>query len=291
MRIGNKDIGGNNPTWICAEIGINHNGSIDTAKQLIDVAKSAGCDCVKFQKRTIRLQYTKEELIQPRISPFGTTNGDLKLALEFEYKEYEEIDKYCKQISMTWIASAWDIPSIDFLEQFDVPAYKIPSAKNNDAYFLKRINKAGKPIIVSCGMANEDEILNIVNEIKLDNKMNRLALLVCTGSYPTKLEDLHLNRIDTLMTLYPGNIIGYSGHEIGIWPTFAAVVMGAKIIERHITLDRTMFGSDQAASLEPLALQKLVREIRDFEIAAGSYELGMLPCEVEVAKKLKRKFA
>ena len=287
MRIGNKDIGDNNPTWICAEIGINHNGSIDTAKQLIDVAKSAGCDCVKFQKRTIRLQYTKEELIQPRISPFGTTNGDLKLALEFEYKEYEEIDKYCKQISMTWIASAWDIPSIDFLQKFDVPAYKIPSARNNNIELIEYIKKTGKPIIMSTGMATFEEIKNIALNMVID----KLALLVCTGSYPARISDLHLNRIDTLRTLFPRNVIGYSGHEIGIWPTFAAVVMGAKIIERHITLDRTMFGSDQAASLEPLALQKLVREIRDFEIAAGSYELGMLPCEVEVAKKLKRKFA
>jgi len=287
MIINNKTIGNGCPCYIICEIGINANSSIDIAKQLIDVAKSAGCNAVKFQKRTIELQYTPEELAQPRISPFGTTNGDLKRALEFDYKAYQEIDRYCKEIGITWLASAWDKPSVDFLEQFDVPAYKIPSARNNNIELIEYIKKTGKPIIMSTGMATFEEIKNIALNMVID----KLALLVCTGSYPARISDLHLNRIDTLRTLFPRNVIGYSGHEIGIWPTFAAVVMGAKIIERHITLDRTMFGSDQAASLEPLALQKLVREIRDFEIAAGSYELGMLPCEVEVAKKLKRKFA
>ena len=287
MIINNKTIGNGCPCYIICEIGINANSSIDIAKQLIDVAKSAGCNAVKFQKRTIELQYTPEELAQPRISPFGTTNGDLKRALEFDYKAYQEIDRYCKEIGITWLASAWDKPSVDFLEQFDVPAYKIPSARNNNIELIEYIKKTGKPIIMSTGMATFEEIKNIALNMVID----KLALLVCTGSYPARISDLHLNRIDTLRTLFPRNVIGYSGHEIGIWPTFAAVVMGAKIIERHITLDRTMYGSDQAASLEPLALQKLVREIRDFEIAAGSYELGMLPCEVEVAKKLKRKFA
>jgi len=287
MIINNKTIGNGCPCYIICEIGINANSSIDIAKQLIDVAKSAGCNAVKFQKRTIELQYTPEELAQPRISPFGTTNGDLKRALEFDYKAYQEIDRYCKEIGITWLASAWDKPSVDFLEQFDVPAYKIPSARNNNIELIEYIKKTGKPIIMSTGMATFEEIKNIALNMVID----KLALLVCTGSYPARISDLHLNRIDTLRTLFPRNVIGYSGHEIGIWPTFAAVVMGAKIIERHISLDRTMFGSDQAASLEPLALQKLVREIRDFEIAAGSYELGMLPCEVEVAKKLKRKFA
>ena len=279
-------IGNNQPTWICAEIGINHNASLDIAKKLIDVAKAAGCDVVKFQKRMIELQYTDEELAQPRISPFGATNGDLKRALEFGYDDYCEIDKYCKKIGIIWLASAWDKPSVDFLEQFNVPAHKIPSAKNNDYEFIKYVRKTNKPIVLSTGMATEKEIEKATMFVKQD-----FALLVCTASYPAQISDLHLNRIDTLKTIYPYLTIGYSGHEVGIWPTFAAVVMGAKIIERHITLDRTMYGSDQAASLEPIALQKLVREIRDFEIAAGSYELGMLPCEVEVARKLKRKSA
>ena len=290
LNINGTKIGGNNPCYIICEVGINANSSVDIAKQLIDVAKSAGCQAVKFQKRTIELQYTPEELAQPRISPFGTTNGDLKRALEFDYDDYREIDRYCKEIGITWLASAWDIPSVDFLEQFDVPAYKIPSARNNDIELLEYIKKTGKPVIISTGMATEKEIENAIMCIQLDY-CNNIALLVCTASYPAKIEDLHLNRIKTLKEWFPYIPIGYSGHETGLWGTLCAVVLGAKIFERHITLSRTMFGSDQAASLEPLALQKLVREIRDFEIAAGSYELGMLPCEVEVAKKLKRKFA
>lgn len=287
MRIGDKDIGGNNPCYIIGEIGINHNGSLDIAKKLINIAKSSGCQAVKFQKRTIELQYTPEELAKPRESPFGKTNGDLKRALEFDYDDYCEIDRHCKEVGMTWLASAWDIPSVDFLKQFDVPVYKIPSARNNDIELIEHIKKTGKPIIVSTGMATIEDIENIA----LNMEMDKLALLVCTGSYPAQIADLHLNRIDTLRTLYPHHVIGYSGHEIGLWSTLCAVTLGAKIIERHITLDRTMFGSDQASSLEPMALYKLVREIHDFEIAAGSYELGMLDCEMEVARKLKRKFA
>ena len=287
MNIDGKEIDGNNPCYIVSEVGINANSSVDIAKQLIDVAKLAGCNAVKFQKRTIELQYTAEELAQPRISPFGTTNGDLKRALEFDYKAYQEIDRYFKEIGMTWLASAWDKPSIDFLEQFDIPVYKIPSARNNDIELIEHIERTGKPIILSTGMASIMEIENIVQS----TNVNKLALLVCTASYPTKLSDLHLYRIDTLRTLYPDNVVGYSGHEVGLWSTLCAVAMGAQIIERHISLDRSLFGSDQAASLEPMALHKLVREIRDFEIAAGSYELGMLPCEVEVARKLKRKSA
>src|SRR3990172_2006448 len=187
MNIKGIEIGGNNPAWICAEIGINANSSVDIAKKLIDVAKSAGCQAVKFQKRTIELQYTPEELAQPRISPFGTTNGDLKRALEFDYDDYREIDRYCKEIGITWLASAWDIPSVDFLEQFNVPAYKIPSARNNDIELIEYIKNTGKPIILSTGMATIMEIENIVS----NTNVNQLALLVCTGSYPAKLGDLH----------------------------------------------------------------------------------------------------
>src|SRR3990170_9045401 len=168
MIINNKTIGNGCPCYIICEIGINANSSIDIAKQLIDVAKSAGCNAVKFQKRTIELQYTPEELAQPRISPFGTTNGDLKRALEFDFKAYQEIDRYCKEIGITWFASAWDIPSVDFLEQFDVPVYKIPSARNNDIELLEYIKKTGKPVIISTGMATEKEIENAIMGIQLD---------------------------------------------------------------------------------------------------------------------------
>src|SRR3989337_907878 len=176
-------IGNNQPTWICAEIGINHNASLDIAKKLIDVAKSSGCDAIKFQKRTTELQYTNEELAQPRISPFGATNGDLKRALEFGYDDYCEIDKYCNKIGIIWLASAWDKPSVDFLEQFDVPAYKIPSARNNNIELIEYIKKTGKPIIMSTGMATFEEIKNIA----LNMVIYKLALLVCTGSYPARI--------------------------------------------------------------------------------------------------------
>ena len=286
MNINGIEIGGNNPCYIVADIGINANGSMGMAIKLIDAAKLAGCNAVKFQKRTIELQYTMKELAQLRESPFGKTNGDLKQALEFDYDDYYDIDKYCKKIDMTWFASVWDIPSVKFLKELNVPVYKIPSARNNDYDLLSAVDDTRKPIIISCGMTSLKDILYLGL-----SENNNLALMACTSSYPAKIEDLNLNRILTLKRNFPSMIIGYSGHEVGLWTTLCTVAMGAKIIERHITLDRTMFGSDQAASLEPLALQKLVREIRDFEIAAGSYELGMLPCEVEVAKKLKRKFA
>lgn len=287
LKIGEKLIGYGHPTWVCAEIGINANGSIDIAKELINAAIEAGADCVKFQKRTINLNYTSQELAEPRQSSFGRTNGDLKQALEFSFDDYRKIDRHCymKFPPIPWSASAWDIESVDFLEQFNVSFHKIPSARNNDYELIEHIAKTGKPVIVSCGMATLREIDSVIKIIG----ENRIALMVSTSNYPTKLKDLNLKRIQRLKNLYSNIPIGYSGHEVGLYTTLCAVAMGANLIERHITLDRSMFGSDQAASIEPIGFKKLIREIGDFEIARGDDMLGMLPCEMEVARKLKRK--
>jgi len=284
LNISGMKIGNNQPTWICAEIGINHNASLDIAKKLIDVAKSSGCDAIKFQKRTTELQYTNEELAQPRISPFGATNGDLKRALEFGYDDYCEIDKYCKKIGIIWLASAWDKPSVDFLEQFNVPAHKIPSAKNNDYEFIKYVRKTNKPIIMSCGMSTSPEICDATSFLNLDN----IALLVCTATYPASIESLNLNRIHTLQNGYPGIPIGYSHHNPGLWMALCAVAMGSCLLEFHVTLDRSLFGSDQSSSIEPQGIKKLIQEIRCFEQAKGNGVLEIHPSEIPVMEKLHR---
>ena len=202
LKINNIEIGYGHPTFCIAEAGINANGSVDIAKQLIDIAINAGASVIKFQKRTIELNYTPEELAQPRESPFGNTNGDLKRALEFGEKEYVEIDRYCREKGILWTASAWDILSVDFLEQFDIPFHKIPSARNNDIELIKYIAKTGKPVIMSCGMSN---IVEINNAVSLLNE-ETLTLMVCTANYPANLKDLHLYRIQTLQKP-PGNNI------------------------------------------------------------------------------------
>lgn len=284
MKIGTKLIGKDQPCYIVAEIGINHNGSVGVAKQLIDVAHAAGCNAVKFQKRTVDVVYTKEELDKPRESPFGTTNRELKRGLEFGTDEYEVIDSFCRFRSMRWFASPWDVGSAHFLEKFDVPAYKIASACVTDESLLSVVGKFNKPVIMSTGMSEVPEIdLALVSLENCD-----VALLACTSTYPAKIEELNLNRIATLKQLYPWCEVGYSGHEVGIWTTLCAVAMGASIVERHITLDRSMWGSDQSASLEPSALIKLVREIRDFESARGNGELRRLMSETAVWEKLRR---
>lgn len=284
MNIGNFEIG-NGRCFVVAELGINHNGSIEIAKKLIDAAKEAGADAVKFQKRTVELVYTPEELDRPRESHFGNTNRHLKLALEFGPKHYDEISAYCRPKEILWFASPWDIESVKFLEQFDPPCYKVASACLTDLDLLNQIEATHKPVIASTGMSDEEQINRLLFE--LDNR--DVALLACTGAYPANIVDLNLERIRTLQKRYGEDYpIGYSGHEVGIWSTLCAVAMGACIVERHLTLDRSMWGSDQAASLEPMAFKKLVTEIRDYEVARGSGLLRLLECEVEVMKKLRR---
>lgn len=282
MKIGNFEIN-NGRCFVVSEIGINHNGSVDIAKKLIDAAKEAGADAVKFQKRTVEIVYSPEELDRPRESHFGNTNRDLKLGLEFGRREYDEIDRHCREKEILWFASPWDTESVKFLEQFGVPCYKVASACITDKELLKAINETKKPVIVSTGMSTRFQVDEVYDCIEAP-----VAFLACTGAYPANIIDLNLERIHTLQKLYPRIPIGYSGHEVGIWSSLCAVAMGACIVERHLTLDRAMWGSDQAASLEPMAFAKLVTEIRDFEKARGSGELRLLDCEVEVMKKLRR---
>jgi N-acetylneuraminate synthase len=273
-----------NKCFIIAEIGINANSSVEIAKKLIDIAKFAGCDAVKFQKRTVDVVYSPEELLKPRETPFGSTNGDLKRALEFGLDDYAEIDKYCKEKEIPWFASCWDIQSVDFIEQFNPPIHKIASACITDEVLIQKIRSTGKYIIMSTGMSDMKVVKKAVGCIGYNN----LALLHCIGIYPAKPEDLNLNAIRTLQKEFPSNIVGYSGHEVGLSTTVAAVAMGAKIVERHITLDRAMWGSDQAASVEPQGLIKLVRDIRNVESAMGDGVKRICDAEYIKIKTLRR---
>jgi N-acetylneuraminate synthase len=284
VTIGNKKVGDGKPCYIIAEIGINHNGDIDIAKKLIDLAILSGCDAVKFQKRTIDVVYTAEELAKPRENPFGETNGDLKYGLEFGQEEYQEIDKYCLGKKMPWFASCWDEGSVDFIDQFNVPCYKIASASMTDDDLLRYTKAKGKPIIMSTGMSTLEQIDHAVEILGKDN----LIILHTTSTYPAYYEELNLSVIPALKKRY-GVPIGYSGHETGIATSTAAVALGACVIERHITLDRAMWGSDQAASLGPSGVIKMVGEIRILEKSMGDGVKRVIEREVPIIKKLRRK--
>lgn len=286
MKIGERIIGEGYPCLITSELGINHGGSLEIAKKMIDAAVLAGADCVKLQKRNVDVVYSPEELAKPRESPYGTTNGDLKRALEFGEREYSAIDAYCREKNILWYASPWDVDSVSFLEEFNIPVYKIASACVTDLELIKRIGLTAKPVIMSTGMSTIEEIGRAVK--LLENFTDQIALLACVSVYPARIEELDLNRIPRLKTLWPQHEIGYSGHEVGIWTTLCAVAKGATLIERHLTLDRSMYGSDQAASLEPMALVKLVLEIRDFEKAKGEGLFGVSEREKAVWEKLRR---
>jgi len=284
VKIGNKWVGKGELPFIVAEIGINHNGDLNLAKKLIDMAVFAGCDAVKFQKRTIELVYTPEELAKERESPFGTTNGDLKRGLEFGEKEYQEIDRYCKERGIIWFASPWDVRSVDFLEKFNVPCYKIASPCLTDDELLKYVKSKGKPIILSTGMSTEEEIKRAVKILGEKN----LVVLHCTSTYPSKLEELNLKVIHWLKKEF-NCPVGYSGHETGIVEPVMAVVLGACAVEKHITLDRAMWGSDHAASLEPNGLNRLVRDIRNLPVCLGNGEKRVYDSEIPIIQKLRKK--
>jgi N-acetylneuraminate synthase len=283
VRLGSKVIGAGKPCYVIAEIGINHNGDIDLAKKLINVASGSGCDAVKFQKRTIDVVYTAEELAKPRESPFGATNGDLKRGLEFEQEEYEEIDRYCREVKIDWFASCWDEASVDFIAQFKVPCFKVASASLTDDKLLRHTRAVGKPIILSTGMSTLKEIDRAVEVLGKKD----LVLLHACSTYPAYYEELNLHVIDVLKSRY-GVPVGYSGHETGLPSSIAAAVLGACIIERHITLDRSMWGSDHAASLEPNGITRLVRDIRLIEKSMGDGVKRVLEREQPIIKKLRR---
>lgn len=283
VKIGNTMIGDGYPCYIVAEIGINHNGDIEIAKKLIDVAVEAGCNAVKFQKRTIDVVYTKEELAKPRENPFGETNGDLKYGLEFEKEQYDQIDRYCKEKGIAWYFSPWDEQSVDFAEQYNPPCHKIASASLTDDGLLKYIRSKGRPIILSTGMTTLEQVDHAVDVIGKDD----LILLHACSTYPAYYEELNL-RVMPMMKQRYEIPVGYSGHETGLPSSSAAVAMGACIVERHITLDRSMWGSDQAASLEPNGITRLVRDIRLVETAMGDGIKRVIEREVPIMKKLRR---
>jgi len=284
VSVGKKFIGEGEPVYIIAEIGINHNGDIEIAKQLMDVAVETGCDAVKFQKRTPEICVPEEQKSIPRETPWGTmTYFDYKKRIEFEQKEFEQIDAYAKQIGIDWFASPWDVPSVDFLEGFKVPCQKIASACLTDSELLASINKTKTTTILSTGMSSIQEIdkaVSLLNDVPL-------AIAQATSTYPAEASELNLRAIQTFAEKYKVPV-GYSGHERGLQVTIAAVALGATFIERHITLDRSMWGTDHSASLEPEGLKKLVRDIRIIELALGDGKKKVYDSEIPIRAKLRR---
>lgn len=270
--------------FIIAEIGINHNGDINIAKKLIDVAKDCGCDAVKFQKRTIDLVYTKELLDSPRESPWGTTQRAQKEGLEFGQKEYEEINRYCKEKGIEWFASAWDVESQKFLRQFDCKYNKIASAMVVWEDFLKEVASEQKHTFISTGMCDLKDIDRAVEIFK--EAGCPFELMHCVSTYPMEDEKANLLCIETIRNRYQCDV-GYSGHEVGLAVSYGAVALGATSLERHITLDRAMYGSDQAASVEPNGLRQLVAACRKIHNALGDGRVGMIPEEEPIAEKLR----
>ena len=284
IKIGDRTVGAGYPAYVIAEIGINHNGQLEIAKQLIDAAKVAGCDAVKFQKRTPEKCVPPEQAGLLRETPWGLiTYMDYRRRIEFGEMEYREIDRYCRERQITWFASVWDEESVDFLESFDLPCYKIPSAAITDHALLRRARAAGRPLIVSTGMSTMEQIRDAVAVVGDEN----LLLAHCTSTYPSTPDELNLRVIQTLKEEF-NCPVGYSGHEVGLQVTYAAVVLGACCVERHITLDRAMWGSDQAASVEPGGFMRLVRDIRVIERGLGDGTKRVYDSEKPIMKRLRR---
>ncbi len=284
VKVGNRYVGDGHPVYIIAEIGINHNGSIDNAKELIDASVEAGCDAVKFQKRTPELCVPDDQKDKMRHTPWGYISYmEYREKVEFGKDEYSEIAKYCREKGIDWQASAWDEPSVDFLEEFSPTAHKVASASLTDSTLLLKMRQQGRPIILSTGMSQMEQIQAAVELVGTDD----LILAHCTSAYPCPPAELNLKMIQTLREMYPCPI-GYSGHEVGLPTTVAAVTLGASLIERHITLDRAMWGSDQAASIEPGGLRKLVKYIRVVEEALGDGVKTVYESEQPGLEKLRR---
>ena len=285
VKIGNKLVGDGHPAYVIAEIGINHNGDLEIAKRMIDAAVHAGADAVKFQKRTPEVCTPLDQQKQMRETPWGyITYLDYRYKVEFSEEQYREIDRYCRERKIDWMVSVWDEPSVDFMEKFNTPAYKVPSASLTDHNLLKYARKTGKPIIISSGMSTMEQIKRGVDIVGAEN----LVIMHCTSTYPCEPEELNLKMIETLRREFPKNPIGYSGHEVGLVPSAVAVAFGACMVERHLTLDRAMWGSDQAASVEPGGFERLVKYIRVTEAALGDGVKKVYESEKGSLKKLRR---
>ncbi|MCQ4045482.1 N-acetylneuraminate synthase family protein [Streptantibioticus rubrisoli] len=283
--IGDRLVGTGRPVYITGEIGINHNGDLENAYRLIDAAVSAGCDAVKFQKRTPEICTPRDQWDIERDTPWGRmTYIDYRHRVEFGEQEYRAIDAYCRERGIHWFASPWDVPSVEFLEQFDLPAHKVASACLTDDELLRALRATGRTVVLSTGMSTPKQIRHAVEVLGSDN----VLLCHATSTYPAKHEELNLRMIHTLQAEYPNVPIGYSGHEVGLQTTLAAVALGAVFVERHITLDRAMWGSDQAASVETSGLQRLVRDIRIVERSLGDGVKRVYEGELGPMKKLRR---
>jgi len=280
-----RSIGPGQPCFLIAEIGINHNGSLELALRLIEEAVKAGFDAVKFQKRTPELCTPRDQWDILRDTPWGRMRYiDYRYQVELGEAEYTAIDQFARQHGIVWFASCWDEPSVDFIAQFDVPLYKAASASLTDHALLQKKKATGKPLILSTGMSTMEEIEAAVAAVGTDN----LLLAHATSAYPCAVQELNLRMIHTLQRRYPQVPVGYSGHETGLAPTLAAVALGACFVERHVTLDRAMWGSDQAASVEPVGMAKLVRDIRDIEVALGDGVKRVYDSEMGQRQKLRR---
>jgi len=284
IKIGDRLVGDGHPTYIIAEIGINHNGDLGVCKQMIDAAVHAGVEAVKFQKRSPEISTPPEQQIQMRETPWGyITYLDYRYKVEFSQEQYREIDRYCKQKNVAWFTSIWDEQAVDFMEQFDTPAYKIPSACITDHNLLRHARKTGRPLLISTGMSTMEQIRAAVEVVGTGN----LVIMHCTSTYPCEPEELNLRMIRTLRDEFPCPI-GYSGHEVGLVPPQVAVALGACMIERHLTLDRAMWGSDQAASVEPSGFERLVKYVRTAEASLGDGVKRVYESEKSSLKKLRR---
>lgn len=284
VKAGNRYIGKDEPVYIIGEIGINHNGSLEIAKKMVEGAARAGCDAVKFQKRTPEVCVPKDQWNIERDTPWGRmTYIDYRYKVEFGVDDYKEIDACAREFGIQWFASCWDAPAVDFMEQFEPPLYKIASASLTDHKLLLHHRKTGRPVMMSTGMSTQDEIDMAVELLG----RKQLMIAHSTSAYPCPVEALNLRMITTLAERYPDCPIGYSGHETGLAPTWAAVALGATFIERHITMDRAMWGSDQAASVEIGGLGRLISNIRDIEQGLGDGVKRVYECELGPMRKLR----
>lgn len=285
ITIGNRTVGDGLPVFVIAEIGINHNGSLENAKKLIEGAAQAGCDAVKFQKRTPELCVPKDQRDIERDTPWGRMKYiDYRYRVEFGREEYQEIDRFCRENGIAWFASCWDEEAVDFMEQFEPPCYKAASASLTDLPLLTKTAATGRPLMISTGMSTMEEIEKTIETIGLE----QLLIAHTNSTYPAPVDELNLRMITSLKGLYPTVPIGYSGHEVGLATTWAAVALGATFIERHVTLDRAMWGSDQAASVELSGIARLVSNIRDIEKAMGDGIKRVYEGEAAARKKLRR---